>query len=371
MAISTIEEIIADFKAGKMVILIDEEDRENEGDLVLAADFVTAEAINFMVKHGRGLVCLTLTEERCHQLKLPLMVSANYSPHGTNFTASIEAASGVTTGISAADRAHTIQVAVKADAKPEDIIQPGHIFPLKAHKGGVLVRAGHTEAGCDLAHLAGLTPASVICEILRDDGEMARLPDLIEFAVKHQLKIGTIADLIHHRSLTESLVTRIADRPIQTIYGEFRLIAYHDKTANIMHLALAKGTLRPDDEVLVRVHEPLSVIDMLDIDEGTHSWNINDAMRVIAEAGQGVIVLLHRKGEAAILTERLLQARVAHHDPAKTDLRDYGIGAQILKDLGVGKMRLLATPRKMPSMTGFGLEVTGYLETRNKHTALQ
>lgn len=365
MTISTIEEIIADFKAGKMVILIDEEDRENEGDLVLAADFVTAEAINFMVKYGRGLVCLTLTEERCHQLKLPLMVSSNYSSHGTNFTVSIEAASGVTTGISAADRARTIQAAVKADAKPEDIVQPGHIFPLRAQKGGVLVRAGHTEAGCDLAHMAGLTPAAVICEILKEDGEMARLPDLIQFASKHQLKIGTIADLIHHRSLTESLVTRIADRPIQTIYGEFRLTAYHDKTANITHLALVKGTPHADKEVLVRVHEPLSVIDMLDINDRTHSWSINDAMRVIAEAGQGIIVLLHRKENVAVLTERLLQTKAQHHDSTKTDLRDHGIGAQILKDLGVGKMRLLATPRKMPSMTGFGLEVTGYMETQN------
>lgn len=371
MAISTTDEIIADFKTGKMVILIDEEDRENEGDLVLAADFVTAEAINFMVKYGRGLVCLTLTEERCHQLQLPMMVSANYSAHGTNFTVSIEAANGVTTGISAADRARTIQAAVKADAKPEDIIQPGHIFPLKAQKGGVLVRAGHTEAGCDLAHMAGLTPAAVICEILKENGEMARLPDLIEFAAKHQLKIGTIADLIHYRSLTESLVTRVAERSIQTIYGEFHLTAYHDKMANTIHLALVKGILHPDKEALVRVHEPLSVIDVLDINDHTHSWSINDAMRAISEAGQGVIVLLHRKGDAAVLTERLLQSKAQYHDQPKTDLRDHGIGAQILKDLGVGKMRLLATPRKMPSMTGFGLEVTGYLETRNKLTALQ
>jgi 3,4-dihydroxy 2-butanone 4-phosphate synthase/GTP cyclohydrolase II len=299
------------------------------------------------------------------------MVSTSHSSHGTNFTVSIEAATGVTTGISAADRARTIQAAVKADAKPEDIVQPGHIFPLKAQKGGVLVRAGHTEAGCDLAQMAGLTPAAVICEILKDDGEMARLPDLIEFAAKHQLKIGTIADLIHHRSLTESLVARVADRPIQTIYGEFHLTAYHDKTANITHLALVKGTLHPDKEVLVRVHEPLSVIDVLDVNDHMHSWSINDAMRVIAETGQGVIVLLHRKGDAAILAERLLQSQAQHHDSVKTDLRDHGIGAQILKDLGVGKMRLLATPRKMPSMTGFGLEVTGYLETLNKYTALQ
>ena len=369
MTISSIETILSDFRAGKMVILIDEEDRENEGDLVLAAEFVTPEVINFMAKYGRGLICLTLTEERCHQLKLPPMVTTNHSSHGTNFTVSIEAASGVTTGISAADRARTIQVAVKTDAKPEDIVQPGHIFPLKAQKGGVLVRAGHTEAGCDLAQMAGLVPAAVICEILKDNGEMARLPDLVEFANTHQLKIGTIADLIHHRSLTESLVSRVAERTIQTVFGEFDLKAYHDKTANITHLALVKGQLQPEKETLVRVHEPLSVIDVLDIADRSHSWSINDAMRVIAEAGSGVIVLLHRKGDAAILTERILATKSWHPDQLKTDLRDHGIGAQILKDLGVRKMRLLATPRKMPSMTGFGLEVTGYLESSNKPAA--
>ena len=363
MEISAIQDIIADLKLGKMVVLVDEEDRENEGDLVLAADFVTAEAINFMATHGRGLICLTLTEERCHQLDLPLMVSANRAPLGTNFTLSIEAASGVTTGISAADRARTIQVAVKADAKPVDIVQPGHIFPLMAQKGGVLARAGHTEAGCDLARMAGLTAASVICEILKEDGSMARLPDLIEFARKHQLKIGAIADLIEYRSQTESLVTRVAERMIQTLHGEFLLTAYRDETAHTTHLALVKGTIDPATETLVRVHEPLSVIDLLDMHDNTHSWSIHDALKLIAEAGQGVIVLLHRKESSAKLIERI-QLKGSHTAaPIKTDLRDHGIGAQILKDLKVGKMRLMATPRKMPSMTGFGLEVTGYVET--------
>ncbi|MBP6057418.1 MAG: 3,4-dihydroxy-2-butanone-4-phosphate synthase [Nitrosomonas sp.] len=362
MKISAIQDIIADLKHGEMVILVDEEDRENEGDLVLAADFVTAEAINFMATHGRGLICLTLTEERCHQLDLPLMVSANRAPLGTNFTLSIEAASGVTTGISAADRARTIQVAVKADAKPQDIVQPGHIFPLMAQKGGVLVRAGHTEAGCDLARMAGLTAASVICEILKEDGSMARLPDLIEFANKHQLKIGAIADLIQYRSQTESLVTRVTERTIQTLHGEFLLIAYHDEIANTTHLALVKGEINPATETLVRVHEPLSVIDLLDMQDNTHSWSIHDAIKMIAEAGQGVIVLLHRKESSAKLIERIQLKEPYFPNPVKTDLRNHGIGAQILKDLSVGKMRLMATPRKMPSVAGFGLEVTSYVE---------
>ncbi|SOD40258.1 bifunctional 3,4-dihydroxy-2-butanone-4-phosphate synthase/GTP cyclohydrolase II [Nitrosovibrio sp. Nv4] len=365
MVTSSIQEIVAEIRAGKMVILVDEENRENEGDLVLAADFVTPEAINFMATHGRGLICLTLTEERCRKLNLPLMVVSNRSPLGTNFTASIEAASGVTTGISAADRARTVQAAVNRDAKPDDIVQPGHIFPLMAQNGGVLVRAGHTEAGCDLANLAGLGPASVICEILKDDGSMARLPDLVEFAAKHQLKIGAIADLIHYRSRTESLVKRMAERSIQTVHGEFRLVAYLDKTVNATHLALIKGTIDPDTETLVRVHEPLSVMDLLDIKDDTHSWNVNDTLHVISNAKSGVIVLLHCRESAAELMERVVPAK-SQRIVARTDLRDYGIGAQILKDLDVGKMRLLAVPRKMPSMTGFGLEVTGYLEPINK-----
>ena len=362
MSISAIQDIIADLKMGKMVILVDEEDRENEGDLVLAADFVSPEAINFMATHGRGLICLTLTEERCHQLDLPLMVSANRAPLGTNFTLSIEAASGVTTGISAADRARTVQVAVKPDAKPQDIVQPGHIFPLMAQKGGVLVRAGHTEAGCDLARMAGLTAASVICEILKENGSMARLPDLMMFAQKHQLKIGAIADLIQYRSQTESLVTRVAQRTIQTLHGEFLLAAYRDEIANTAHLVLVKGEINPATETLVRVHEPLSVVDLLDIHDNTHSWNIHDAMQLIAEAGQGVIVLLHRKESPAKLIERVQSQETHVSSSLKPDLRDHGIGAQILKDLNVGKMRLMATPRKMPSMTGFGLEVTRYVE---------
>jgi len=358
--ISPIQDIIADVEAGRMVILVDEEDRENEGDLLVAAEFATPEAINFMAKHGRGLICLTLTEERCKQLNLPLMVVQNRSLLGTNFTASIEAREGVTTGISAADRARTIQVAVKKDASPEDIAQPGHVFPLMAQQGGVLARAGHTEAGCDLAQLAGLTPAAVICEVLKDNGEMARLPDLLEFAKQHQLKIGTIADLIHYRSRTESLVTRVAERMVETVHGKFKLIAYRDKTASAMHLALVKGELVPGEETLVRVHEPLSVMDLLDTGAGGHTWSIYDALKTITATGKGVILLLQRQEGADELLERIKPGRSTEKKPARTDLRNYGIGMQILKDLKVTKMRLLAAPRKMPSMAGFGLEVTGY-----------
>lgn len=360
MPVSSTSEIIEEIRAGRMVILVDEENRENEGDLVLAAAFVTPEHINFMARHGRGLICLTLTQERCRQLDLPLMVSANRSSHGTNFTLSIEAAHGVTTGISAADRARTVQAAVAKNAKPSDIVQPGHIFPLMAQPGGVLVRAGHTEAGCDFAQLAGCTPAAVICEILKDDGSMARLPDLIEFARNHQLKIGTIADLIHHRSQTESLVDRVSERLIQTVHGEFTLYAYRDKMTGDTHLALARGDISPQRETLVRVHEPLSVIDLLDATAAGHSWGVHEAMRAIAAAEAGVIVFLHRPESADELAARAA-ATTASESP-RMDLRNYGIGAQILKDIGVAKMRLLAAPRKMPSMTGFDLEVSGYAE---------
>lgn len=358
--IAPITDIIADIRAGKMVVLVDEEDRENEGDLVMAAQFVTPRHINFMARHGRGLICLTLTEERCRQLNLPPMVQRNGSRMGTNFYASIEAAEGVTTGISAADRAHTIRTAVARNAKPQDLVSPGHVFPLMAHKGGVLARAGHTEAGCDLAQLAGLEPAAVICEILREDGSMARLPDLLEFAARHHLKIGTIADLIHYRSQTEQLVERAAERDVETPYGRFRLIAYRDKTTEETHLALVMGTPNAETETLVRVHEPLSVFDLLDRDSQTHSWSVPRAMERIAQAGCGVIILLRREESGQQLVERIRHA----DEPVRTrqDLRDYGIGSQILLDVGVRKMRLLATPRKMPSVTGFGLEVTGYLE---------
>jgi len=360
MTISNTPDIIADIQHGRMVILVDEEDRENEGDLLLAAEFVTPEAVNFMAKHGRGLICLTLTEDRCRQLDLPLMVNNNRSHLGTNFTVTIEAAQGVTTGISAADRARTVQAAVRRDAKPADLVQPGHIFPLMAQRGGVLVRAGHTEAGCDLAELAGLAPAAVICEVLRDDGEMARLPDLLEFAERHDLKVGTIADLIHYRSRTESLVERMSVRSIETAYGRFKLFAYREVMAGDVHLALVRGEVTPGREVLVRVHEPLSVIDLLDAGSVTHSWNLNEAMKTIAAADAGVIVLLHRSETGDALLQRL-QAPAGNTAQPKMDLRNYGIGAQILKDLGVTKMKLLALPRKMPSMAGFDLEVTGYL----------
>ena len=360
MTISSTDEISADLRAGRMVILVDEEERENEGDLLMAAEFVTPDAINFMAKHGRGLICLTLTEERCRQLDLRLMVGDNRSRLGTNFTLSIEAASGVTTGISAADRARTVQAAVKKDAKPEDIVQPGHVFPLMAQKGGVLVRAGHTEAGCDLAQLAGLTPAAVICEVLKDDGEMARLPDLVEFAAKHKVKIGTIVDLIHYRSRTESLVERVAERPLDSVFGKFRLVAYRDKSSHDAHIALVMGTVTPGRETLVRVHEPLSVADFLDTGSRSHSWKLHDAMRAIAKAQSGVVVLLHRTESGAELLERL--AMDQQTQARKVDVRTYGIGAQILRDLGVTRMKVLGTPRKMPSMTGFDLEVTGYLQ---------
>ena len=362
--ISPVSEIIEEIRHGRMVVLVDEEDRENEGDLVLAAQYVTPEAINFMARHGRGLICLTLTEPRCRQLNLPLMVRENGARMGTNFTVSIEAAEGVTTGISAADRARTVQAAVARDARPSDIVSPGHIFPLMAQNGGVLVRAGHTEAGCDLAQLAGLEPAGVICEILKEDGSMARLPDLMEFAAEHKLKIGTIADLIAYRSQTEKLVERAAERTVHTPYGAFNMVAYYDRTTNETHLALVKGQPAAEKEVLVRVHEPLSVFDLLDASSKSHSWNVLDAMQAIQQAECGVIVLLRRNEDGQQVVERIQHA----DEPVRSrqDLRDYGIGSQILLDLGVRKMKLLAVPRKMPSMTGFGLEVTGYLEPIQK-----
>jgi 3,4-dihydroxy 2-butanone 4-phosphate synthase / GTP cyclohydrolase II len=371
-AISSTQEIIAEMKAGRMVVLVDEEDRENEGDLVLAADHVTPETINFMARFGRGLICLTLTEEHCARLGLDLMVAKNGTKHSTAFTASIEAAEGVTTGISAADRARTVQVAVSVYAKPIDIVQPGHIFPLRAQPGGVLMRAGHTEAGCDLARLAGLTPASVICEIMKDDGEMARLPDLIEFAKLHQLKIGTIADLIQYRSANESLIARIGERTVQTPYGEMKLVAYRDTPSGAPHFALVHGTINPDAETLVRVHEPLSVLDLLDVQGSTHSWPVLKALELISQQSAGVLVLLNCNQSsddvfaqfdalASMDQNKQLKGTIAKKQ-AKMDLRTYGVGAQILKDIGVGSMRLLSQPRKMPSMAGFDLQVAGYEE---------
>ena len=367
--LASTEEIIAELRAGKMVILVDEEDRENEGDLVLAADHVTAEAVNFMAKHGRGLICLTLTRERCQQLNLPLMVRDNGTSMGTNFTVSIEAASGVTTGISAADRALTIQTAVAPNAKPSDLVQPGHIFPLMAQPGGVLIRSGHTEAGCDLAAMAGCSPTAVICEIMKDDGSMARLPDLLEFANEHQLKIGSIADLIQYRSQHESIVVREGTREFVTPWGKFQGIIYRDTPSSCIHIALVHGKPSEAQETLVRVHEPATVLDFLDSNVSTHSWPLAKALEQIAASSAGVAVLLNAAGIAApndqdwlAQFQKLNQSQEEAKKPLarKTDFRSYGIGAQILKDIGVGKMRLLANPSPVPSLSGYKLEVTGY-----------
>ena len=364
VAVSPVEDIVAEIRAGRMVILVDEEDRENEGDLVLAADHVTPEAINFMARFGRGLVCLTLTRERCERLQLPPMVARNGTKMGTAFTVSIEAAEGVTTGISAADRARTVQAAVARAAKPQDLVQPGHIFPLQAVDGGVLMRAGHTEAGCDFAALAGLTPAAVICEIMKDDGTMARLPDLQLFAAEHGLKIGTIADLIHYRSRTESLVQKVGQRILLTAYGEFTAHAWRDKPSQGLHLALVKGTWQPGQEVPVRVHEPLSVLDALELERPMHSWSLDASLAHIAAEGKGVAVLLNC-GESAgeLLAQFEGTARPAQApERGRMDLRSYGVGAQVLRECGVQKMQLMGTPRRMPSMAaGYGLEIAGYI----------
>jgi 3,4-dihydroxy 2-butanone 4-phosphate synthase/GTP cyclohydrolase II len=360
--IAPITEIIEEIRAGRMVVLVDEEDRENEGDLLFAAEFVTPEAINFMIRHARGLVCLTLTEERCRQLGISHMARENKSPLGTNFTVSIEAAEGVTTGISASDRAATIRAAVKKDAKPSDIVQPGHIFPIMARPGGVLVRAGHTEAGCDLAQMAGVMPGAVICEIIKEDGEMARLPDLIPFAKEHGLKIGTIADLIEYRIQNETLVERVARRPVQTAYGEFDLVTYTDKTSQRTHLALVKGDIKPQTETLVRVHEPLSVMDFLEHVSLSNTTSVHDVLKRISQSDAGVLVMMHHTETSMSLLARAAAKPEAHH--AQWDPRSYGIGAQILRDLNVGKMCLIATPRKLPSMAGFGLEVVRYCQSK-------
>ena len=363
VAISPVEDIVADIKAGRMVILVDEEDRENEGDLVMAAEHVTAEAVNFMARFGRGLICLTLTRARCERLQLPPMTARNGDKKGTAFTVSIEAAEGVTTGISAADRACTVLAAVAKNAQPDDLVQPGHIFPLQAVEGGVLMRAGHTEAGCDLAAMAGCEPASMICEIMKDDGTMARLPDLQLFAAEHGLKIGTIADLIHHRSRMESLVEHVGSRPLKTAFGEFTAHAFKDKTAHGVHLALVKGQWGGDDAVLARVHEPLSVLDALEVGRAMHSWSLDASLARVASEGKGVVVFLNCGESGEQLLAQFDGTARASHGPerGRMDLRTYGVGAQILRECGVHKMRLLGNPRRMPSMTGYGLEIVGYV----------
>jgi 3,4-dihydroxy 2-butanone 4-phosphate synthase / GTP cyclohydrolase II len=365
VAIASVEDIVADMRAGKIVILVDEEDRENEGDLVLASDHVTADAINFMARYGRGLICLTLTKERCEFLKLPPMATRNGTKHSTAFTVSIEAAEGVTTGISAADRARTVQVAVAKATHADDLVQPGHVFPLQAVDGGVLMRAGHTEAGCDLSAMAGCSPSAVICEIMKDDGTMARLPDLQLFAAEHGLKIGTIADLIEHRSRTESLVEKIGSHSMQTQYGEFTATAFKDKTSQGVHIALVKGQWEAGDAVATRVHEPLSVLDALEINRPMHSWSLDASLKYIATQGRGVAVLLNC-GESA---QQLIAQFEGMATPAQApvrgrmDLRTYGIGAQILREVGVHRMMLLGKPRRMPSMVGYGLEVAGFIDS--------
>ncbi|MBA4176188.1 MAG: 3,4-dihydroxy-2-butanone-4-phosphate synthase [Leptothrix sp. (in: Bacteria)] len=360
MPISPIPELVAELAAGRMVILVDEEDRENEGDLVLAADHVTPEAVNFMARHARGLICLTLTRERCEHLQLPPMASRNGTKHGTAFTVSIEAATGVTTGISAADRARTVQVAVARDTLACDLVQPGHVFPLQAQEGGVLMRAGHTEAGCDLAGMAGLSPAAVICEIMKDDGTMARLPDLQVFAQEHGLKIGTIADLIGHRSRNETLIERLGARTLHTPQGDFHCTAFHDKSGGL-HLALTHGEWQPGDEVPVRVHEPFTALDLLDARGNGHSWPLTAALQTLKSGPCGVAVLLNCTGDTSSLMPQLLPERRAVIAPrAQMDLRTYGVGAQILRHLGVSRMRLLGSPRRMPSMAGYGLEISGF-----------
>ncbi len=368
--LSSTLEIIADMRAGKMVILVDEEDRENEGDLVLAADHVTAEAINFMARFGRGLICLTLTREHCAQLKLPLMVRDNGTSMGTNFTVSIEAATGVTTGISAADRAHTIKAAIAKNAGPGDIVQPGHIFPLMAQPGGVLVRSGHTEAGCDLASLAGCTPASVICEIMKDDGTMARLPDLVEFAKEHHIKIGTIVDLIKYRSQNESMVKQIGQKTFKTVWGDFLGTLYRDAPNQNLHLALTKGSPQASEITLVRVHEPSLILDFLDQSGSLHSWPLAKALKTIATSECGVAVLLNVDSEKSLSALWLSEFEppktskdIASPAIRKHDFRTYGIGAQILRDQGVGKMRLMNKPGPLSGMSAYQLEVVGYLDS--------
>ncbi len=367
MSLNSIEEIIADIRAGRMVVLMDDEDRENEGDLVMAAPLVRAEDINFMASHGRGLICLTLTRERCEQLALPLMVQQNESMHTTNFTVSIEAARGVTTGISAHDRAQTIQAATARDATPADIVQPGHIFPLMAQPGGVLTRAGHTEAGCDLARLAGLEPAAVIVEILKEDGSMARRPDLELYAQKHGLKMGTIEDLIRYRIENEKTVERVAVSELTTEHGVFRTYAYRDSIDGAVHLALVMGEISADQPALVRVHMQNPLGDLLGAITEGHHMSLRQALQRVAAEGSGVVVILRQKESE----DTLIRQVRGYHKPEETapqqhgepdELRTYGVGAQIIADIGVRRMRVLSAPKIVHGIAGFGLEVVDYVE---------
>jgi len=367
MALNTIEEIIEDFKLGKMVILMDDEDRENEGDLIIAADKISPQAINFMATHGRGLICLTLTKERCERLNLPLMVDANKAQFATNFTVAIEAATGVTTGISAADRSRTVQVAVAQDAVASDIVQPGHIFPLMAQEGGVLTRAGHTEAGCDLARLSGCEPASVIVEILKEDGTMARRPDLEIFAKEHGIKMGTIADLIEYRNANETTIVKEAQCKLPTKYGEFDLVTYRDTIDDELHYAMVNGDIKSDSVTNVRVHLQNTFNDLLASERAQNrSWPLDKAMKRIAQEG-GVLVLLanHESNDSLLAQLRAFELEDKGDKPVTAKWegtsRRVGVGSQILADLGIHKMNLLSSPKRYHALSGFGLEVVDYI----------
>jgi len=361
-----IEDIIADLKQGKMVIMVDDENRENEGDLIMAAEKVRPEDINYMARYGRGLICLTLTRERCAQLRLPLMVEETDQHHATNFTVSIEATEGITTGISAHDRAKTVQAAVAKNATPDQLSQPGHIFPIMAQPGGVLTRAGHTEAGCDLARLAGFEPAATIVEILNEDGSMARRPDLEEFARKHDIKIGTIADLIRYRLEKERFVERIAKKAVNTDYGDFTLYCYDDQVSQSVHVALVKGDLSKHESPLVRVHIQDTLGDVLGVQATALGWPVTNAIRRISEEETGVVIILREQESSRDLMDAVenlsLQADELNEKRIDDGLRTYGVGAQILRDLGVKKMRVLSAPKQMYAISGFDLKITEYVE---------
>ena len=367
-AFSSIEDIIADIRDGKMVIMVDDENRENEGDLLMAAVKVRPEDINYMARYGRGLICLTMTRERCAQLRLPLMVETTDKRHATNFTVSIEAAEGITTGISAHDRARTVQVAVADNAKPEDLSQPGHIFPVMAQPGGVLTRAGHTEAGCDLARLAGLEPAATIVEILNEDGSMARRPDLERFAKRHKVRIGTIADLIAYRLKMERFVERISETKVDTRHGEFRLVSYDDRVSQAVHLALVKGDLEKSADPLVRVHIQDTLGDVLGVTSPALGWPLESAIERVAREEAGVVVVLREQESSRDLMDAIERLRPTRrdldrvHQDGDAVLRTYGVGAQILRDLGLTRIRVLSAPKQMHAISGFDLEISEYVE---------
>ncbi|HZT00993.1 MAG TPA: 3,4-dihydroxy-2-butanone-4-phosphate synthase [Steroidobacteraceae bacterium] len=373
--LNSVEEIVADLRAGRMVIVMDDEDRENEGDLIMAAELATPEAVAFMIRHASGIICVPMEEEQLTRLDLPQMVATNSESHRTAFTVSVDLRAGTTTGVSSGDRAATIRGLADARSKPQDFARPGHIFPLRSRRGGVLVRTGHTEAAVDLCRLAGLQPAGVICEVMNDDGTMARRPQLEAFAVRHNLKIGTIADLIRYRLRNERSVERVTAQPVQTEIGEFTLYAYEDRMSQDVHLALTRGTLRGEEPPLVRVHVVDPLRDLLGIRSDPLAWTLRAAMERIARAGSGVIVILRDRESPGDLLEsvRSLSAPTSQDASsaaptpahgARRDgevLRTFGVGAQILKDLGVRRMRVLSAPKQIHGISGFGLEIDSYV----------